>query len=825
MVEEASKKRDPKLLSIAVAGIAVHAAKSEKELALWRSLKPSVEAAEKIIADSGVGAAASGATIEGHLHERTLIGWRDAFWRLTGQRLLCFKTRRGGAPDEAIDVALASVKPKSISSMNPVERAQFEITLPGRKPRIFLLRASCVAEMEAWVSAIKRAAASPSAAEEEPTITPRAASGDTRPIATLRAIGLWTEECEDCASTLPPSAINLALGSLLCSKCAAAHEALKLAPPGKIKLIADIAEWGDPILLQFLRGRGNDANWRFFEHKLFDSSNRPSASADAAARQAFCESKYLKKLWMPETTLPAADLGRLLLAAAARDPAPPLDTVASMICAGASVNYVEDFTFQRPIHKCAIAGNLIVLELLVQNGADVDPADSRGWLPVHYAAFHNRPRCLERLIAHGAKLVADPTGVTPLIAAMWNGAVECAQILSGKRPRLRPLTLQDVEANAVREVQHDCLAAPIVASPPKDLNSPRKPVAQTLAIIKRTKSMANFGKLAMPPLPRSTPKDRRPSNARERSVSRSTKSSTAAIIQFPASFHGPVPQRRHSVSKLAIQPSLSKVKLSASSAITEAPPLEVPIAIQDLPAQVRVIEEPAEVSVQQQDLTIPLELEVEVAPATTVAEFVEALELPIEVDAKATVSSVPSSPVPAPAPPAVAAPTAATTCQVPPNVLQDAARDMASPESVFISASREWGKRNVTDIRHGVASVVESIHRTTSPDEGFVLVTLLRKVLRELEPAQKKLGISIPVITPPANASRLQSIAFLSDVVAKLVEDILSAAMTAIETSKTQQAASAFLTGIEASLEILRRAGRVRGSEVNKASKDFASLV
>ncbi|XP_029650533.2 tonsoku-like protein [Octopus sinensis] len=88
---------------------------------------------------------------------------------------------------------------------------------------------------------------------------------------------------------------------------------------------------------------------------------------------------------------------------------------------------------ETPLHRACIEGNLKRVELLIKQGQPINVRDYCGWMPIHEAANLGFHLIVEVLIEHGANI--DDVGgkecghVTPLIDAATNGNIEVMQVL------------------------------------------------------------------------------------------------------------------------------------------------------------------------------------------------------------------------------------------------------------------------------------------------------------------------------------------------------------------------------------------------------------
>ena len=79
------------------------------------------------------------------------------------------------------------------------------------------------------------------------------------------------------------------------------------------------------------------------------------------------------------------------------------------------------------------------MEVLIHNGANLDPKDGLGQTPIHLAALRMRSSRIEMLVRHGASLkIRDNYGFTPLECALQASAanmelkLECLKALCYK---------------------------------------------------------------------------------------------------------------------------------------------------------------------------------------------------------------------------------------------------------------------------------------------------------------------------------------------------------------------------------------------------------
>jgi len=93
-----------------------------------------------------------------------------------------------------------------------------------------------------------------------------------------------------------------------------------------------------------------------------------------------------------------------------------------LIDTGADVNLPAQTTHVTPLHVAAFKGNLNMMKLLLDAGANVDAVDCKNSTPLHYAALEGKPEAAMLLLVEGVNCeIADGAGFTPLhIAAQKN---------------------------------------------------------------------------------------------------------------------------------------------------------------------------------------------------------------------------------------------------------------------------------------------------------------------------------------------------------------------------------------------------------------------
>ncbi len=121
-----------------------------------------------------------------------------------------------------------------------------------------------------------------------------------------------------------------------------------------------------------------------------------------------------------------------------------IDKIKNLINKGANVNDRPDtfpYIERTPLHFAAKTGNLEIIEILLDNGADVNIRSFEGTTPVYNAVKHGHNEAIKLLYRHGANLdlAAEGIGSTPLHSASYVGNLEAVKELVGLGAKVDPV--------------------------------------------------------------------------------------------------------------------------------------------------------------------------------------------------------------------------------------------------------------------------------------------------------------------------------------------------------------------------------------------------
>ena len=104
-----------------------------------------------------------------------------------------------------------------------------------------------------------------------------------------------------------------------------------------------------------------------------------------------------------------------------------------LVAKGAKIDAQEQTDSWKPIHTAARYGEKDKVQLLIDQGADVNAKDAEGYTSLHYAAENGHKEVAELLIAQGADVNAkDAQGWRPLHRAAHGGHRDVAELLLDK---------------------------------------------------------------------------------------------------------------------------------------------------------------------------------------------------------------------------------------------------------------------------------------------------------------------------------------------------------------------------------------------------------
>uniref|UniRef100_A0AAR2M2M2 Arf-GAP with coiled-coil, ANK repeat and PH domain-containing protein n=1 Tax=Pygocentrus nattereri TaxID=42514 RepID=A0AAR2M2M2_PYGNA len=385
--------------------------------------------------------APNGIVMEGYLYKRASNAFKtwSRRWFSIQKNQLVYQKKYKEQPTVVVeDLRLCTVKPCAEQD----RRFCFEVVSPSKS---CLLQADSERQQQGWMSAVQNSIASAFQERREDTLSPRErcssvsagsvnlvggeqSNSGCKALEEVQAIP-GNGHCCDCGEPAPDWA-SINLGITLCITCSGIHRSLGVHFSKVRSLTLD--SW-EPELIKLMCELGNTAINRIYEARIDEITiKKPHPSSPRQDKESWIRSKYVEKKFihkLPETgrapplrrssarrnrattqekpgtrpvlkpkpsraTLPhdedEEDLsglhpGALLYRSAALQHFP---VMADALAHGADVNWVNVAEDSRtPLIQAATVNSLAACEFLLQNGANVNQADSIGRGPLHHATI------------------------------------------------------------------------------------------------------------------------------------------------------------------------------------------------------------------------------------------------------------------------------------------------------------------------------------------------------------------------------------------------------------------------------------------------------
>uniref|UniRef100_A0A8C7SM38 Arf-GAP with coiled-coil, ANK repeat and PH domain-containing protein n=1 Tax=Oncorhynchus mykiss TaxID=8022 RepID=A0A8C7SM38_ONCMY len=360
-------------------------------------------------------------TLEGYLYKRASNAFKtwSRRWFSIQKNQLVYQKKFKDQPTVVIeDLRLCTVK----VCVDNERRFCFEVVSPSKS---CLLQADSERQQQGWISAVQNSIASAfQERREDPSVSggspgggwlcgEQEKTGGREALEEVQAIP-GNMQCCDCGEPGPDWA-SINLGITLCIVCSGIHRSLGVHFSKVRSLTLD--SW-EPELVRLMCELGNTAINRIYEGRIDEITiKKPHPSSPRGDKESWIRSKYVEKKFiqkLPETgrkaplrpgsrpplkpkptraTLPRLaeeDLsglhpGALLYRSAALQHFP---VMADALAHGADVNWVNTAEeSSTPLLQAVTANSLAACEFLLQNGANVNTADSNRRGPLHHATI------------------------------------------------------------------------------------------------------------------------------------------------------------------------------------------------------------------------------------------------------------------------------------------------------------------------------------------------------------------------------------------------------------------------------------------------------
>uniref|UniRef100_A0A4W5MTI3 Arf-GAP with coiled-coil, ANK repeat and PH domain-containing protein n=1 Tax=Hucho hucho TaxID=62062 RepID=A0A4W5MTI3_9TELE len=397
---------------------------------------------------------ANGIAMEGYLYKRASNAFKtwSRRWFSIQKNQLVYQKKFKDQPTVVIeDLRLCTVK----VCVDNERRFCFEVVSPSKS---CLLQADSERQQQGWISAVQNSIAS-AFQERSPggggLCGEQEKTGGREALEEVQAIP-GNMQCCDCGEPGPDWA-SINLGITLCIVCSGIHRSLGVHFSKVRSLTLD--SW-EPELVRLMCELGNTAINRIYEGRIDEITiKKPHPSSPRGDKESWIRSKYVEKKFiqkLPETgrserpagsrpplkpkpnraTLPRLaeeDLsglhpGALLYRSAALQHFP---VMADALAHGADVNWVNTTEeSSTPLLQAVTANSLAACEFLLQNGANVNTADSNGRGPLHHATILGHTGLVCLFLKRGADYNArDNTQKDPITIAVETANADIVTLL------------------------------------------------------------------------------------------------------------------------------------------------------------------------------------------------------------------------------------------------------------------------------------------------------------------------------------------------------------------------------------------------------------
>ncbi|KAH3743966.1 stromal membrane-associated GTPase-activating protein 2 [Pelomyxa schiedti] len=451
---------------------------------------------------------------EGILVKRGKLGPNKIFVVLREGLIFQLRPNKDFDPASALSVIMCTVRPVS------EDNRKFEILSPQLK-KSWQFEAESEGERNEWMKEIQNSIAinlNSLSASSTATKTSQDPQGEMAPATNFSTLSPreidylhsipGNSTCIDCDCPAPDWA-SINLGVLMCLECSGVHRAMGTHISKVRSLTLD--KW-NPDMLLYMKHCGNKKINEILESISPLPIPKPCAKSERALRETFIKTKYESKKFVPQQSMSQDEINKALYIAT-QNANVDVKAALQLVVAGADTNWVDtdDALGRAPLHHAVFAGNPLLLELLLQNGANTSATDNKGWTALHYACFYNRPRAAMRLLQVSQKLlrVAEESGVIPSDLAMWNESYDTVAVLKGC-----PLAKLDLTMDTV--VNHPEALIADVGFEPKRNAPPQGSLSEHLQTpsLKRSASLTtpghSLGPPSTPPPPPASPREAAP---------------------------------------------------------------------------------------------------------------------------------------------------------------------------------------------------------------------------------------------------------------------------------------------------------------------------